>query len=72
MNHDFLHDLLHRSPFEPFAVHLSNGEVHPVKHPEFANSTRTRLVVVDPVADRITIVSLLHIANVEMLKPAAA
>jgi hypothetical protein len=71
MNYEYLHGLLRRQPFEPFSVHLSNGEVHPIHHPEFATLTRTRLVVVDPDADRITVVSLLHVASVEMLQPAA-
>jgi hypothetical protein len=71
MNADYFQTLLRRQPFEPFAVHLSNGEVHAIRHPEFANLTRTRLVIVDPDADRITVCSLLHIASVEMLQPAA-
>jgi hypothetical protein len=71
MNAEYFQDLLRRRPFEPFAVHLSNGEVHPVRHPELAALTRTRLVIVDPEADRITVCSLLHIASVEMLPTAA-
>jgi hypothetical protein len=71
MNADYFHELLRREPFQPFAVRLSNGEVHQVRHPEFAALTRTRLVMVDPDADRITVCSLLHIASVEMIQTAA-
>ena len=72
MNAEYLRELLNRRPFEPFAVHLSNGEVFAVRHPECMILTKTRMVVVDPEADRITTVSLLHVANVEMLRPSAA
>ncbi len=72
MNAEYFRQLLHRSPFEPFAVHLSSGEVHPIRHPECAALTNTRLVVVDPQEDRITVCSLLHITSVEMLQAAAS
>ncbi|MGH7169135.1 MAG: hypothetical protein ACRELG_02515 [Gemmataceae bacterium] len=72
MNAEYFRQLLHRQPFEPFAVHLSNGEIHAIRHPECANLTNTRLVVVDPEADRITVCSLLHVAGVEMLQSAAS
>lgn len=71
MNTEYFQELLHREPFEPFAVKLSNGEVHAVRHPEFAALTRTRIVIVDPEADRVTVCSLLHVNSVEMLQPAA-
>jgi hypothetical protein len=71
MNAEYFRELLRRQPFEPFAVRHSNGEVHAVRHPELATLTRSRVVIVDPDADRITVCSLLHIASVEMLKSAA-
>jgi hypothetical protein len=70
MSYDYFQELLNRRPFEPFAVHLSSGEVHAVRYPGYANLTRTRLVIVDPDADHIVVCSLLHIASVEMLQPA--
>jgi hypothetical protein len=71
MNYEYFRRLLKPEPFEPFAVHLSSGEIHVVRHPEFATLARTRLVVVDPDADQITVCSLLHVASVEMLQSAA-
>lgn len=71
MNAEYFRELLRRQPSEPFAVHLSSGEVHAVHHPGCATLTYTRIVIVDPEADRITVCSLLHIARVEMLQPAA-
>jgi hypothetical protein len=67
MNAEFFSDLLQRRPFQAFAIHLSNGEVHEVRHPENAAMTQTRIVVVQPQADRVTVCSFLHVANVEML-----
>jgi hypothetical protein len=71
MNHEYFHELLNVKPFEPFAVHLSSGEVHAVRYPGCAALTRTRLVITDPDADRIVVCSLLHIASVKTLQPAA-
>jgi hypothetical protein len=70
MNYDYFHQLLNARPFEPFAVHLSRGEVHPVRYPGCAVLTRTRLVITDPDADSIVVCSLLHVASVEMLQTA--
>jgi hypothetical protein len=72
MNAEYFRQLSHQRPFEPFVVHLSSGEVHPVRHPECAALTNTRLVIVDPEKDHITVCSLLHIVSVEMLQPAAS
>ncbi len=71
MNAEYFRELLHRQPFQPFAVHLSSGEVYSVRHPENVALTRTRIVIVDPDTDRITVCSLLHITSVEMLQAAA-
>jgi hypothetical protein len=71
MNHDYFLQLLSRRPFEPFAVHLSSGEVHAVRYPGCAILTRTRLVIADSDADNIVVCSLLHITSVEMLQSAA-
>jgi hypothetical protein len=48
MNLEYFQELLSRKPFEPFAVHVSNGEVHAVRYPGCAALTRTRLVITDP------------------------
>lgn len=71
MNHEYFEQLLTARPFEPFAVHLSSGVVYPVRYPNFAILTRSRLVIADPDADNVVVCSLLHIASVEMLHTAA-
>jgi hypothetical protein len=71
MKYDYFNDLLSKRPFDAFVVHLSSGEVHPVRYPHCAALTRTRLVITDPDADRIIVCSLLHVASVDLLQPAA-
>jgi hypothetical protein len=45
---------------------MSSGEVHQVKHPEFAIVSPSRVVVVDPVTERLAILSRVHITEVRM------
>ncbi len=61
MNSETVRELLSRRPFEPFEVRMSSGEVHHVRHPEFAILLPSRLVLADPAADRLSILSLIHI-----------
>lgn len=44
-------------------------EVHQVKHPEFVVLLPSRLVVTDPISDRVAILSLIHVNEVRMLQP---
>jgi hypothetical protein len=71
MNPQVIRDLVHRQPFEPFEIRLSNGEVHAVKHPEFIIITANRLIVVDPDTDRMSLLSIIHVAEVRMLQAAS-
>jgi hypothetical protein len=65
--YEAIRQLLDARPFEPFAVHLSSGDVHPVRYPGCAILTRSRLVIADPDADNVVICSLLDIVSVELL-----
>jgi hypothetical protein len=65
-----LHDLLVKRPFEPFEVRMSNGDAFPVRLPDFAILTRTRLIVVDPETEKTAFCALLHIADIQMLQTA--
>jgi hypothetical protein len=67
MNQETIKELLKRQPFTPFKVKLSNGETFDVRHPEFVIVTKNGLVVGYPDSDRLSICSLLHIANIETL-----
>jgi len=68
MNHESLHELVSRRPFEPFSLRLSNGDVVEIRHPEFAMLMKSKLVVGVPDTDRVVICSLLHIAGIETLQ----
>jgi hypothetical protein len=70
MNSDAIQERLDRRPFEPLAIHVSNGEIHAIRHPDGAMVTRPRLVVVNRDTDRLVICSLIHIASIEMLQVA--
>ncbi|HEY3322988.1 MAG TPA: hypothetical protein VGP72_21215 [Planctomycetota bacterium] len=70
--------LLHRRPFQPFRLHLSDGSHFDVKHPEMALVTRTSLAVGVPgkeaedLAESLDIISWLHIVRLEVLQSAVA
>jgi hypothetical protein len=70
MNYETMYEILHRQPFEPFQVRLSNGDHHQVRHPETAVLTKSRLVIAYPDLDRLAICSLIHINSIEMLQAA--
>lgn len=71
MNADSIRLLLRAQPFEPFELHMSNGEVVPVRHPELAWLIGARLYVhVSELKGEVTC-SLLHINTIRKLQPAA-
>lgn len=71
MNTDAIQAMVRRQPFVPFEVHLSNGEVHEVRHPENAILMKSNLLVVYPENDNFVICSLSHISNVQPAQSAA-
>jgi len=65
-----LQDALRKQPFEPFRVQLSNGQMHEVRHAEFAALSRTSVLIGIPskrdgVPDRFVQVDLLHVVAIE-------
>jgi hypothetical protein len=70
MNADTIRELLRRRPFEPFEIHMTNGDIHQIRHPEMVMIVQTRLVVGYPDTGKIAILSLLHVATIEMAKAA--
>lgn len=71
MNRETIQELLLRAPFEPFELITTAGERHTVKHPEFVILLPSRIVITDPVSDRVAVVSLIHLTEARMLSPAA-
>jgi hypothetical protein len=70
-------DLLRQQPFRPFRLIMSSGKTYDVRHPEMALLTRTDMLVGvgetdDGVPAEFKICSLLHVAAIEPLEPAAA
>jgi hypothetical protein len=68
MEAEMLHDLLRGEPFGPFEVRMSNGDVHEVRHREFAFLLRSDLVIGNPETDRVAICSLMRVASVQTLQ----
>jgi hypothetical protein len=71
MNAETLSEILKRTPFEPFVLRMSSGEVHQVRHPEFAIATPGRFVIADPTTERNSILSMFHITESRMLQTLA-
>ena len=69
MNAEALREMLGRRPFEPFEVIMSSGERHIVKHPEFLMVSPTRAVILDPVTDKLAILSLMHVTELRPAEP---
>jgi len=70
---------LTKKPFQSFRITLTDGRTYEVRHPELAMVGRSTVVVglpaaddPEPVFDRFTWVSLLHIMQVEPIEYAAS
>jgi hypothetical protein len=70
MNPDDLLSLLRRKPFEPFRIHLTDGTVYEVRHPDLVWVGRRVCLIgwpaqdtAVPVFERYDQVSLLHITK---------
>jgi len=71
MTADKIDEQLHRQPFEPFRIHMSDGSSCEVRHPEFALLTRRELIVAEPprtgkYPTRTAICDLLHVTRIEL------
>ena len=76
-----LRDELHRQPFVPLRVYLTDGKTYEIRHPEMAIVTSREVYVgreeTSPgsgIARGLDLVSLLHVVRVEQvpLSPSAA
>jgi hypothetical protein len=70
MNAEKIRELVRRQPFVPFDVHMSNGEIYSVRHPEQVFLAGATLLIYYPETDRLAWCSLLHVANILMAQPA--
>lgn len=76
MRPDDLRNLLNRKPFRPFRLYVSDGASYDVVHPEMAYVLRGAIQISLPASgvlnvpvERVILVSLLHIARVEVYPP---
>ena len=72
MNAEAVRAMLRRQPFAPFAIVMSSGERHIVKHPEYLAMTPNRLVVVDPDTEAFAVLAMLHVAELQGLERQSA
>jgi len=72
MNAEAIRAMLRRQPFSPFAIVMSSGERHIVKHPECLAMTPNRLVVVDPDTEAFAVLAMLHVAELQGLERQSA
>jgi len=72
MNAEAVRVMLLRQPFAPFAIVMSSGERHIVKHPECLAMTPNRLVVVDPDTEAFAVLAMLHVAELQGLERQSA
>ena len=67
MNTETLQGLLHRQPFQPFEVRMSNGDIHQIRHPEMALLLRSNIILGSPESDDFEFLSLLHVVDVKAI-----
>lgn len=65
MNAEPIQALLRRQPFVPFEVHLANGEVYEVRHPENAILMKSDFMLVYPEKDSFVIAAMAQVSNVQ-------
>ncbi len=75
MRPEDIRDFLRRKPFQPFRLTLTDGRTYEVRHPELAMVGRSIVAIGVPakgepdlVFDRLVMVSLLHIMQVEPME----
>jgi hypothetical protein len=72
MRPDNLRALLRRRPFKPLRLHLTDGSVFDLTHPDMAIVTRSVVDIMLPLessGERVAVVALIHIVWVEVIGP---
>ena len=70
MRYQEVYEALHRQPFQPFCIQLTNGQSRVIRHPDFAGLLRTSVLLFessedDDVPDRFDQYDLLHVVGIE-------
>ena len=77
MRFNELYSVLHKVPFSPFRIQLTNGQSHVIPHPDFAMLKRTSVVIglssfQDNIHDDHIECDLLHVVAIEPSNGASA
>jgi hypothetical protein len=74
-----IREIVHRQPFQPFRLTLTDGRTVDVQHPELIMVGRSSVVVgtarpnaKEPIYDRYVTISLLHVMQIEPLESPAS
>jgi len=70
MRYQEVYEALHRQPFHPFCLQLTNGQARVIRHPDFAGLLRTSVLLFessedDDIPDRFDQYDLLHVVGIE-------
>ncbi len=65
MTLDQIREALHRQPFQPFVIRLTDGTQRLVPHPDFIAVARRRAVVLDARTGAMSIIDPPHIVSIE-------
>ena len=73
---DEIRQLLHAQPFQPFRVHMNDGQHYDIRHPEFIAISRSTVTIAVPPepegADHMFICQARNIASIEQLPETSA
>ena len=77
MTPESIQEHLHRQPFQPFRVFLSDGSEYDVRHPEMVFVMRREVVIALPprsgqLPDRAVYCDPLHITRIELINGRSA
>ena len=77
MRYNELYNVLHKVPFEPFRIQLTNGQSYVIRHPDFAWLKRTSILIghssgEDDIPDDHTECDILHVVAIEPSNGAGA
>ncbi|HVA48523.1 MAG TPA: hypothetical protein VNH11_19315 [Pirellulales bacterium] len=79
MNQQDLVEMLRQRPFQPFHIHVSDGAVYDIRHPEMMMVDRSKALVFFPPSDRslpvierYEAVSLAHMTRLEPIQYTSA
>ena len=73
MRPEEVHAFLTRRPFMPFRIHLTDGTMYEVRHPDQCILTRSAIIVgiphpTQPWAQRVAFYSLIHVNRLESVE----